>query len=188
MRTLVLAALAALLFDATGSSAAPFSSQPASNPATKVPIPVSGASIDQAQANTTTTATQNVKDVDEPIRHPYQQTEFTNACTIQGDCAIVFPAITNPRVLIQHVSCVFALADSGAPFIVYASISAGGEFPDYVTATSSGGNNGVNYTDWTINSDVYLFVNKGQSIRIDVFSEGQPVAGLQCTAAGYFEG
>jgi hypothetical protein len=168
-RNLRFAATAALLLASAGSSAAPFV-RPTINPVTKAPMPVAASSIGNAQSDAAVRAsTENVKDVDAPIRHPYQQTADANNCTFQGDCVVNFPAITNPRVLIQHVSCLFALANSGTPFIVYSSVSSsvGGDL-NYLIATKSGGDNGSGYIDWSINNDAYLFLSKGSAPRIDV--------------------
>ena len=50
---------------------------------------------------------------------PYQEFASASGCTFQGDCAIVFPAVT-AQTLILHASCAFTLANGAS--ISFASL------------------------------------------------------------------
>jgi len=108
---------------------------------------------------------------------PYQ--EFASAgCTIQGDCSIVFPAVT-AQTLILHASCAFTLA-SGAS-ISFASLGTQNDNPRDELQFFVNANN---VTSYGINAETYLFVPAGDQPRIDVFSLGAPVGDLICTLSG----
>ena len=108
---------------------------------------------------------------------PYQ--EFASAgCTFQGDCSIVFPAVT-AQTLILHASCQFTLQNGAS--IYSASLGTQNNNPSdelqfFVNANS--------VTSYGINAETYLFVTTGDQPRIDVFSLGAPVGDLICTLSG----
>jgi hypothetical protein len=109
---------------------------------------------------------------------PYQEFASTSGCTVQGDCSIVFPAVT-AQTLILHASCAFTLANGAS--ISFASLGTQNDNPRdelqfFVNANS--------VTSYGINAETYLFVTTGDQPRIDVFSLGAPVGDLICTLSG----
>jgi hypothetical protein len=124
---------------------------------------------------TTPTQVQNVAD---PTNHPYEQFA-TTACTLQGDCSILFPAITTGRTLILRTSCAFSLAVGGS--LVEAQLGEQNSNPRNMLQVFTFGGS----TNFAINSDTYLFYVKGQQPRIDLISTGAPVQELSCTLSGY---
>jgi hypothetical protein len=124
----------------------------------------------------------DVVDHANPVYRPYQLFASSNICQYQGDCAVFFPAATASETLITRVSCQFALASGGT--VVGAVLSGPNSsardiIPVFSYAPSSSS------TTYGINSDVYLFFNKGEAPEFDVYSSGEPVQGLQCTVSGY---
>ena len=108
---------------------------------------------------------------------PYQ--EFASAgCTVQGDCSIVFPAVT-AQTLILHASCAFTLANGAS--ISFASLGTQNDNPRDELQFFVNANN---VTSYGINAETYLFVPAGDQPRIDVFSLGAPVGDLICTLSG----
>ena len=108
---------------------------------------------------------------------PYQ--EFASAgCTVQGDCSIVFPAVT-AQTLILHASCAFTLANGAS--ISFASLGTQNDNPRDELQFFVNANN---VTSYRINAETYLFVPAGDQPRIDVFSLGAPVGDLICTLSG----
>ncbi len=109
----------------------------------------------------------------------YQQFLTTN-CTFQGDCALVFPALTE-RVLMLRASCSFSLTVSAS---VISAVLVSQDFGarDFLQVFAYGPNEGS--TIYGINSDAYLFYKKGQQPRIDIYSVGAPVSNLFCTLSG----
>ncbi|MGA8152067.1 MAG: hypothetical protein WB952_14030 [Terriglobales bacterium] len=131
-----------------------------------------------ASASTST----QVRNIADPVHHPYQQFAIAN-CTIQGDCAIVFPAMSGTRTLILHASCNFALATGNS--ISYAMLGIQNANPrNSLQVFANGSSSG--FTAYGINSDTYLFYEKGDQPRIDVFGLGGPVQNLTCTVSGYY--
>jgi hypothetical protein len=120
---------------------------------------------------------------DAPVAHPYQENS-TSSCSLAGDCAVVFPAITTAgNTVIQHAACTFSLAVGGV--ILFANLTSqtygpGNAMPIFVYSTSGG------TTNYGISSETYLFYAKGTQPRIDVFSNGAGVQNLNCTVSGYF--
>jgi hypothetical protein len=53
----------------------------------------------------------DIKNVADPVRHPYQQTASQD-CATGGTCLLVFPAITTGRTLVLHASCQMTIVDS----------------------------------------------------------------------------
>ena len=108
---------------------------------------------------------------------PYQ--EFASAgCTVQGDCSIVFPAVT-AQTLILRASCDFTLQNGAS--ISFASLGTQNDNPRDELQFFVNANN---VTSYGINAETYLFVTTGDQPRIDVFSLGAPVVGLICTVSG----
>ena len=109
---------------------------------------------------------------------PYQEFASASGCTFQGDCAIVFPAVT-AQTLILHASCAFTLANGAS--LSFASLGTQNDNPRdelqfFVNPNS--------VTSYGINAETYLFVPAGDQPRIDVFSLGAPVGDLICTLSG----
>ena len=120
-----------------------------------------------------------VVNVNDPTLHPYQVTALTS-CTVAGNCALVFPAITTTRTLILRASCFVSLPTS--------TTIASANVPNNLTINllpifMYSSFNGVARVG--INSDTYLFYTKGQQPRVDVFADTAPVGSLRCTLTGY---
>lgn len=128
-------------------------------------------------------ATTDVENVLDPTLHPYQEFESTN-CTVAGDCAIVFPAVASTRVLVRHASCSFALAQGTTFAYAILGVQDGNPRNDLYVFTNSSSNG---YTSYGINADTYLFYDKGQQPRIDVFGNTAAIQGLLCTISGYYD-
>jgi len=122
-----------------------------------------------------------VENIDEPTRHPYQQTGANN-CSLAGDCEVAFPAVTAGETLLLHASCSFSMASTGAITSAILSSSFGGP-ADALPVFTYGTFDGV--TNYVINASTYLFSAKGDQPRLDVFAASMPVQGLVCTISGY---
>jgi hypothetical protein len=111
---------------------------------------------------------------------PYQEFASASGCTYQGDCAIVFPAVT-AQTLILRASCAFSLQNGAS--ISFASLGTQNDNPrdelQFIVYASSN-----SATSYGINAETYLFVATGDQPRIDVFSLGAPVVDLICTVTG----
>jgi len=128
------------------------------------------------------TSPTQVVNVNDPTLHPYQEYASTS-CTEAGDCAILFPAITTGRTLVQHASCDITLPTSSSVTIAYLVIQL--QNPRNVlpvfTISALGGTSLLG-----MNADTFLFFTKGQQPRIDVYTTGGGVALLECTVSGYY--
>jgi len=135
-----------------------------------------------ATTATTPTAPTQVENVLDPTIHPYQQFGTVN-CTFAGDCSIVFPAITFGRTLIRHVSCDFELSTAG--YIGYAQVGSRKANPrDFLQPFVNWTNEGN--SDFAINADTYLIVEKADVPIVEVFANNAPVQDLLCTVTGYY--
>jgi hypothetical protein len=66
----------------------------------------------------------DVRNVADPVRHPYQQTAVGNCVTPNPNgCLVVFPAITTARTLVLHASCSTSLTDPAIVTEVFLSDS-----------------------------------------------------------------
>jgi hypothetical protein len=127
----------------------------------------------------TPTRVQNIQD---PIDHPYQQRVYA-PCTQAGDCAAIFPATTAKRTLVLHASCIFSIVNGGSVIeavLSEPSSAVQNAFQSFKSGTES------TSTVYGINAETYMFFEKGQQPRLDVFSSDQPVNGLACTLSGYY--
>jgi hypothetical protein len=134
-----------------------------------------------ALAANATTPTQ-VQNVDDPTLHAYQ--EYASAsCGGIGDCAVLFPAITTGRTLVQHASCDFGLSSGGILAVAYLDIQGlnpRNTLPLFAFGTADG------TKTYGINADTFLFYTKGQQPRVDVISSSGTVSSLECTLSGYY--
>jgi hypothetical protein len=130
----------------------------------------------------------DVKNVADPGRHPYQQTQFLQCGSSPQPCLLVFPAIITARTVILHASCYIEHVTSQ----IIASVSLSDstlQIPSYLPITqvpdSSGGSGGESFN--TAVSDPYAFFETGQQPTINVLVLGPPSAvGVQCTLTGYY--
>lgn len=129
-----------------------------------------------------TTPPTPVKNVQDPVQHPYQEYAVMQ-CTTPGPCEIVFPAITTGLTLIQHVSCYFEVDRTAN--ITFAVLGRVGSNPINLLQFFSYGPDSSDIA-YGINADTYLFFEKGQQPYIEVNSNTAPVQGLQCTLSGYY--
>jgi hypothetical protein len=117
----------------------------------------------------------------DPLHHPFQEYAAGGSCATQGDCAVLFPVSKASRLLILHASCELTLAIGGTVAKVTLSgpaSNARASLPAFAYGTATGGNFGVD-------AATFLFIAKGETPRIDVYSAGAPVQDLDCTVSGY---
>ncbi len=127
----------------------------------------------------------DVKNVADPVRHPYQQTASLNCSSSPALCLAVFPAITTPRTVVLHASCSISLVDSQK--IAFVSVTDSTQIvpPSYLPITLNFDGGGEQY--YTASGDAYSFFETGQQPAIQVFALGPPSAvGVSCTIAGYY--
>jgi len=126
----------------------------------------------------------------DPTRHIYQQLAGESVCPPvgEGPCTITFPAITSGVTLIQHVSCRFDLANTGAGAIYIASLGITNEGPTNLVPVFVFGISGnyINATSYGINADTYLTFTKGQTPTFTVGAQFATPQGLFCTLSGYY--
>jgi hypothetical protein len=121
-------------------------------------------------------ATTKTNDVNDPVNRPYMQSVQNNDCT--GTlCELTFPAATAPTTLVQHISCNFRLGSNVNTTDAFAFL------PHDSNQLSVFGyaNSNVRAT----NDNVYLFVNRGESLGIDILTANGPTQQLTCTISGY---
>lgn len=128
----------------------------------------------------------DVKNVADPVRHPYQQTSDGSCSSSPALCLLVFPAITTPRTVVLHASCSISLVDSQK--ITFVSVTDSTQQivpPSYLPITLNFDEGGEQH--YTASGDPYAFFETGQQPAIQVFAVGPPSAvGVSCTIAGYY--
>jgi hypothetical protein len=124
----------------------------------------------------------DVKNVADPVRHPYQQTAFVSC--IPDACLATFPAITTARTVVLHASCFIGTVNSQVVASVSLSDSTH-QVASFLPFTQSGGGTGeINYTAI---ADPYAFFETGQQPTIAVDVRGPPSdVGITCTLTGYY--
>ena len=111
--------------------------------------------------------------------NPYQKSASTN-CSAAGNCEILFPNVTG-ETLILHASCFFQLPSSAS--VASASLfTRNGNLSNALEVFTSG--TLASFTLYGINAETYLFVSNGDQPVIEVFGNGAPVTGLDCTVSG----
>lgn len=156
MRMIVLA-LTACFSIATGASADPFAPPPANR------------------------AAANVNVVNDPILNSYQKRE-TNADCTSSTCNLVFPKVTQARVVITHVSCTIALPSSSAGILSAALVNNAGE-SNFLQTFAGASFDGAYYAG--ANTSAYLFFDKGDVPKINIETVGGASGGSDCTISGY---
>ena len=129
----------------------------------------------------------DVKNVADPVRHPYQQTAFVDGgCPSSPElCLVVFPAITTPRTVVLHASCSITLVDSQKIDFVSVTDSTQQVPPSYLPITLNFDESGEQH--YTASGDPYAFFETGQQPAIRVLAVGPPSAvGVSCTIEGYY--
>jgi hypothetical protein len=124
--------------------------------------------------------TSNVNVVNDPIHNSYERRETNVSCT-SSTCNLIFPNVTQDRVVITHVSCMISL-QSGAG-VVSALLTTNNNGASNLLQIFSGAVVAGVYFAGT-NSDVYLFVNKGDAAKINIETTGTAGAS-DCTISGY---
>ena len=128
----------------------------------------------------------DVKNVADPVRHPYQQTASVNCGGPSSVCLVTFPAITTARTLVRHVSCAFSLVKDdivGEVFLSDSTLQIRSFLPITTYADAVGG--GENF--YAISGDPYAFFETGQTPTIEflVLGPSNDLA-FSCTLAGYY--
>jgi hypothetical protein len=126
----------------------------------------------------------DVKNVADPVRHPYQQTANFNCGPQPIGCLLAFPAITTARTVVLHASCNISLVDSQIIVSVYLSDSTL-QIPSYlpITKFSDSGSE----SSYAAVSDPYAFFETGQQPTVNVSVAGPPSAVfVGCTLTGYY--
>jgi len=130
----------------------------------------------------------NAADV-EPTRHPYQSFQ-SQGCGAGVQCTVSFPAITTGRTLLKRVSCdYFFQASSGAVYTTFLTVldlslpQPTIAFSDLQSFPYAVDFNGT--TRFGINSDIYLFADKGQTIQLSINTSAS-LDSITCTLTGYY--
>lgn len=118
------------------------------------------------------------------IKHPYQQ-NLTQSCNSGGNCFLLFPATTNTRTLVSHVSCFInvLIGDSPSEVVLFSS-----GFPQRNDVPVSNlGTNAVvsNTSNFVVNAETYLFFEKGMQPELLIATD-QPLQVAICTISGYY--
>jgi hypothetical protein len=126
----------------------------------------------------------DVKNVADPVRHPYQQTSSIQCQPSPQSCLVVFPAITTARTVVLHASCFISAVDSQAIWFVSMTDSTL-QIPSYLPINKNADIDRESF--YSAVSDPYAFFETGQQPTIQVFVVGPPSAvGVSCTVAGYY--
>jgi hypothetical protein len=151
MRLLTIGALAATLLTASAASAVPFG-----------PTSASVAAGD-------------------PINSFYQKHVTITTCTTAGHCTLVFPTVTDMRVVITHVSCEFSLPIGSNVVGAKLTSTTGGSFNDLQVFS---GDPISGFVVHAINAETYEFYDKGFQPAVAVEADA-PLDTLACTLTGY---
>lgn len=111
----------------------------------------------------------------------YQDFAAGATCTLSNETCATFSAIKGSRVLIQHVSCAFALGKGSEIQIFGVGIkdkNAFNVFPTTKTATITGG------AEYVVNAQTYLFLAKGEVPQVSALATTTAPADLRCTISG----
>jgi hypothetical protein len=119
------------------------------------------------------------------IKHPYQLSALATSCDLAGECDIAFPATTATRTLVTHVSCTFLLPSGGYASAVIASHNLGFNNHDALPVFDAGPNVFVPGENFAINSEVYLFIEKGVVPDV-IITSNLPMQNASCKIAGYY--
>jgi hypothetical protein len=126
----------------------------------------------------------DVKNVADPVRHPYQQTATGNCVTPNPNgCLVVFPAITAGRTLVLHASCSTALTDPAFVPEVFLSDSTF-KIQSYMPVSKLADFDGDSY--FVVSADPYTFFETGQVPTIFFDVRGNNNTNIFCTLAGYY--
>jgi hypothetical protein len=123
-----------------------------------------------------------VNNVNDPVNHPFSQNTYNDGCTQQGDCVIYFSPTTATETVITHISCAYFLATGASTVYAELSNNSTGDANFLPVNSYANYDGGANHS---MNDNVYLFFQSGQTPRVDVFSSGGPVQNFQCTISGY---
>jgi hypothetical protein len=126
----------------------------------------------------------DVKNVADPVRHPYQQTALANCVTPNPNgCVVVFPAITTSRTLVLHASCYTVLSDPVIVTEVYLS-DITFKVKSYMSFTKIADADDDSYV--VVSGDPYMFFETGQQPMIYFDAHGNNNTNVECTLGGYY--
>jgi hypothetical protein len=129
-------------------------------------------------------ATTLIENIDEPARHPYQETVgLIDACQSGGTCAAEFkPIPAGHRLRITYAACFFGVSDQNGVAGVFLLSKAASGVIAFLPASPYG-----NKASVAASAELTLFVNAGDNpiVFVNANTGGLSRTGSACTIAGY---
>jgi hypothetical protein len=131
-------------------------------------------------------ATTLIENIDEPARHPWQETSgLVQLCNGGQSCLIGFkPIPAGHRLRITYVSCLFEVSDpNGVAAVFLLSTLRGTGGATAILPTSPNGNKAF----VAASQEITLFVNAGDNptVVVNTYTGGLSKTDSGCTIAGY---